>query len=52
MRGLSPVDKTTMCDDLWMPCSPGAPGAVEMSMMDVASDKLYEPDITKVGIFS
>ena len=38
-----------MCDDLWMPCSPGAPGAVEMTMMDVASDKLLDPNVTKVS---
>ena len=28
------------------PCSPGAQGALEMSWMDVPSDKLKEPQIT------
>merc|ERR1719253_1375767 len=32
--------------EFWTPCSPGAPGAVEMSMMDVKGDELLEPAVT------
>ncbi|KAK4530521.1 hypothetical protein CCYA_CCYA04G1378 [Cyanidiococcus yangmingshanensis] len=30
---------------LWMPCSPAAPGAVEMNLYDVPPDKLLVPDV-------
>uniref|UniRef100_A0A8C5Y6S9 Vacuolar protein sorting 4 homolog A n=1 Tax=Microcebus murinus TaxID=30608 RepID=A0A8C5Y6S9_MICMU len=30
-------------DDLLTPCSPGDPGAMEMTWMDVPGDKLLEP---------
>jgi len=33
-------------DDLLAPCSPGAPGAKEMSWIDVPGEKLLEPDVT------
>ncbi|ETN60572.1 skd/vacuolar sorting [Anopheles darlingi] len=46
VTGPSPVDKTTICDDLLVPCSPGAPGAIEMTWSDVPGDKLYEPPVT------
>ena len=36
-------------DDLLSPCSPGAPGAVEMSWMDVPGEKLLEPHVTMVS---
>jgi vacuolar protein-sorting-associated protein 4 len=36
-------------DDLLTPCSPGDPGAIEMSWMEVDGDKLYEPPVTMVS---
>ncbi|XP_052862165.1 vacuolar protein sorting-associated protein 4-like [Anopheles cruzii] len=46
VTGPSPVDKTTICNDLLVPCSPGDPGAIEMTWVDVPGDKLYEPAVT------
>lgn len=46
IRGPSPLDKTQIVDDLVTPCSPGDSGAFEMTWMDVAGDKLYEPPVT------
>uniref|UniRef100_A0A0K8TSC7 vesicle-fusing ATPase n=1 Tax=Tabanus bromius TaxID=304241 RepID=A0A0K8TSC7_TABBR len=43
VSGPSPQDKNVHCDDLLMPCSPGDPGAIEMTWVDVPSDKLLEP---------
>lgn len=37
-----------MVDDLLTPCSPGDPAAVEMTWMDVPSDKLLEPIVCMV----
>lgn len=48
VRGPSREDPSVIVDDLLTPCSPGAPGAIEMSWMDVPSDKLYEPVVTMV----
>ena len=39
-------DPSVMRDDYLTPCSPGAPGAVEMTWMDVDGDKLLEPAVT------
>ncbi|KAF0975506.1 hypothetical protein FDP41_005500 [Naegleria fowleri] len=36
-----------MCDDMLTPCSPGDPNAIEMTLIDVPSDKLLPPDVTK-----
>jgi len=53
VRGPSPLDRNVVVDDLLTPCSPGDPGAVEMSWMNVPGDKLLEPVITMVsGLFS
>ncbi|XP_006837644.1 PREDICTED: vacuolar protein sorting-associated protein 4B [Chrysochloris asiatica] len=41
--GPSRADPNQMVDDLLTPCSPGDPGAVEMTWMDVPGDKLLEP---------
>lgn len=49
IRGPSPLDKTQIVDDLVTPCSPGDAGAFEMTWMDVAGDKLYEPPVTMVS---
>ena len=46
VRGPSPTDPQKIVDDLLMPCSPGDPGAKEMSIMDVPGDKLIEPPVT------
>ena len=48
VRGPSPIDGTIV-DDLLTPCSPGAPGAMEMTWMKVEGQKLLEPSITKVS---
>ena len=45
IRGPSPTDPSTICDDLLTPCGPREQGATEMSWMDVASDKLLEPRV-------
>lgn len=38
-----------MIDDLLTPCSPGDPGAIEMTWMDVPGDKLLEPVVCMVS---
>ncbi|XP_043209517.1 vacuolar protein sorting-associated protein 4-like [Amphibalanus amphitrite] len=43
VRGPSRSDPNATVDDLLTPCSPGDPGAIEMSWMDVDGDKLLEP---------
>ncbi len=48
-RGPSPTNRDLICDDLLTPCSPGDPGAVEMSWTDVAGDKLLEPVVSVVN---
>lgn len=35
-------------DDLLTPCSPGDPAAMEMTWIDVPSDKLLEPIVCMV----
>jgi len=44
--GKSPIDKKTEVHDLLTPCSPGDPGAFEMSWEQVPTDKLLEPVVT------
>ncbi|KAK7114143.1 vacuolar protein sorting-associated protein 4-like isoform X2 [Littorina saxatilis] len=46
VRGPCRTNPDAIVDDLLTPCSPGAPGATEMSWMDVPSDKLAEPVVT------
>ncbi|KAF6078411.1 hypothetical protein HJG60_009246 [Phyllostomus discolor] len=41
--GPSRTNPSIMINDLLTPCSPGDPGAMEMTWMDVPSDKLLEP---------
>ncbi|KAM5134521.1 vacuolar protein sorting-associated protein 4A isoform 3-T4 [Callospermophilus lateralis] len=41
--GPSRTNPSIVIDDLLTPCSPGDPGAIEMTWMDVPSDKLLEP---------
>ncbi|KAL1517365.1 hypothetical protein ABEB36_001135 [Hypothenemus hampei] len=44
--GPSPKDPNVIVNDLLIPCSPGDPGAIEMSWMEVDGDKLAEPPVT------
>lgn len=46
VRGPSRADPNVIDDDLLTPCSPGAPGAIEMSWVDVPGDKLLEPVVS------
>ncbi|XP_021373770.1 vacuolar protein sorting-associated protein 4A-like isoform X2 [Mizuhopecten yessoensis] len=46
VRGPSRSDPNVIVDDLLTPCSPGAPGAFEMSWMDVPGEKLLEPIVS------
>lgn len=50
VRGPSRKDPNVIVDDLLTPCSPGDPGAIEMTWIEVKSDKLLEPLISKVSI--
>lgn len=43
VRGPSPQDPNVIVDDLLTPCSPGEPGALEMTWMQVPGEKLLEP---------
>jgi len=46
VRGPSREDPSVMVNDLLTPCSPGTPGAFEMSWVDVPGEKLFEPVVT------
>lgn len=46
VSGPSPLDKNVIVHDLLTPCSPGDPGAMEMSWDKVETDKLLEPVVT------
>lgn len=46
VRGASREDPNVIVDDLLEPCSPGAPGAIEMTWMEVPGPKLKEPVVT------
>lgn len=48
VRGPSRKDPNVIVDDLLTPCSPGDSGATEMTWVEVSSDKLLEPLISKV----
>jgi vacuolar protein-sorting-associated protein 4 len=50
VRGPSRTDPNVIVDDLLTPCSPGCPGATEMTWMDVEGDKLFEPPVTMVSV--
>ncbi|XP_013979788.1 vacuolar protein sorting-associated protein 4A isoform X2 [Salmo salar] len=43
VQGASRANSQLMVDDLLTPCSPGDPAAIEMTWMEVSSDKLLEP---------
>ncbi|KAK3085720.1 hypothetical protein FSP39_007778 [Pinctada imbricata] len=46
VRGPCRSDPNVIRDDLLTPCSPGAPGAVEMNWTQVDGDKLLEPVVS------
>jgi len=46
VRGPSRADPNVIVDDLLTPCSPGAPGAIEMNWMNVDGEKLLEPIVS------
>uniref|UniRef100_A0A7M4EM41 Vacuolar protein sorting 4 homolog A n=14 Tax=Archosauria TaxID=8492 RepID=A0A7M4EM41_CROPO len=48
VRGPSRTNPSIIVDDLLTPCSPGDPGAIEMTWMEVPSDKLMEPTVCMV----
>nr|XP_049578989.1 vacuolar protein sorting-associated protein 4A isoform X3 [Syngnathus scovelli] len=48
VRGPSRSNNQVMVDDLLTPCSPGDPDALEMTWVDVPSDKLLEPIVCMV----
>ena len=52
--GPSRTDPSMIVHDLLTPCSPGTPGALEMTWLDVPSDKLLEPVVgsTQTHMFS
>lgn len=49
VSGPSVSDPDVIVHDLYSPCSPDAPGAVEMSWVDIPGDKLLELPITMVS---
>ncbi|KAH9503578.1 Vacuolar protein sorting-associated protein 4A [Bulinus truncatus] len=50
VKGPCRKNPDVIVDDLLTPCSPGAPGAIEMSWMDVPGDKLLEPIVSKADM--
>lgn len=48
--GPSRTTPGALVDDLLTPCSPGDPGAIEMTWMEVPSDKLMEPIVCMVSV--
>ena len=48
VHGPSRSNAQLMVDDLLTPCSPGDPDAIELTWMDVPSDKLLEPIVCMV----
>lgn len=50
VRGPSRTNPNLIVDDLLTPCSPGDPGAIEMTWMEVPSDKLMEPIVCMVSV--
>lgn len=49
VRGPSRTNPSMTVDDLLTPCSPGDTGAIEMTWMEVAGDKLLEPVVCMVS---
>lgn len=49
VHGPSRANPGVLVDDLLTPCSPGDPGALEMTWMEVPGDKLLEPLVCMVS---
>jgi hypothetical protein len=49
MLGPGRDDPSIIEHDLLTPCSPGTPGAVEMTWIDVPSNKLLEPVVSVIA---
>ena len=50
MSGLSRTNPDVIVNDLLTPCSPGEPGAIEMSWVDVPGEKLLEPKVNMIDM--
>ena len=50
VRGPCRTNSSMTVDDLLTPCSPGDPAAIELTWMDVPSDKLLEPIVCMVSV--
>jgi len=48
VSGKSRTDPSVIVNDYLTPCSPGDPNAIEMTWVDISSDKLLEPPISSV----
>lgn len=46
VSGPSPVDKSTVVNDLWTPCGPREAGSQEMNWINIDGTKLKEPHLT------
>jgi vacuolar protein-sorting-associated protein 4 len=46
VSGPSSDNSDVICDDMLTPCSPGTPGAIEMSLNEVDPNKLLPPIVT------
>lgn len=49
MKGPSLSDPNVIVD-LFTPCSPGEPNAIEMTWMDLQGDRLLEPVVSMVSL--
>eukprot|EP00127_Corallochytrium_limacisporum_P001198 Clim_evm33s44 gene=Clim_evmTU33s44 len=47
VSGPDPTNPKQTCNDLWTPCSPGDPQAIEKNWMDIPGDKLYVQPVRK-----
>jgi vacuolar protein-sorting-associated protein 4 len=52
VRGPSRSNPNKIVNDLLEPCSPGVPGAIEMTWAEVPGDKLLEPVVNFVWSYS